>query len=153
MKKFVKALLACLIGATGMVMLSSCDLIEDGNINDFVGEYESGTGVERTKHYYWGNTTIKGESTFLDSGCKILIYSNKRATLQYPNNGQILEGRVRVFSNYVTFTNFNFDSSYHFELKEDHSLVHSYYEDKHGLDYDFVTRHCALTYRGPIGDN
>lgn len=69
---------------------------------------------------------------------------------RYPNADDIIEGRARVHADYITFSGLNLDSSYRFALNKDHSLTYSYYEDKHGLDYDFVTRHCSLSYRGPI---
>ena len=153
MKKIGRLILSFLTSVIGMAALSSCGLIENGDINDYVGEYVSGTGYERVKHYYWGNTTIKSERQIMSSGCTILIYPNKKVLFQYPNYGDIREGKAKVYKDYVTFADLPIDSSYQFKLKDNHSLSYSYYEDKHGLDYDFVTRDAYLEYHGPIDES
>ena len=153
MKKLGKFLLAFITGLSSMAILASCMSIESGSINDFVGEYVSGPGYERVKHYYWDNTTIKSENEFLSSGCTFLIYPNKKVLFQYPNYGDTKEGRVRVFGDHVCFYDLPINSSYEFKLNDDHSLSYSYSEDKFGLEYDFTTRSCYLQYRGQIDEN
>ena len=129
MKSINKMFCVFLFSATSVVALSSCALFQDGNIDDYTGIYISGTGTEVTKHYYWGNTTIKGEKQSMQSGCIITVYSNKKVTLQYPNGGDIITGKIRVYSDHATFKDLNFDSSYKFVMKSDHSLSYTYYQD------------------------
>ena len=142
--KITKILLPILCFAS-LATLSGCDIIEDGNINDYVGEYISNTGTETTKHYYWGQTTIVSETQIFPSGIKLTISSNKKAILTY-GDGSTKTGRIRVFKEYVKFSNLPMNSSYKFKQNSDKGLIYNYTQEKYGLEYNFITRHMSFSY-------
>ena len=153
MRKINRIIFSGLISIMGMVSLSSCGLIETGDINQFTGEYITNTGTETVKHYYWGQTTTKSENTILESGHTVVIYPNKKVLFRYKGQGDIVNGRVRVYSDHITFSGISsINSSYQFKLRDDHSLAYSYHEDKYGLEYDYTVRQASMSYRGPADD-
>ncbi len=132
--------------------LIGCSVFENGDINDYVGEYELSISYERKKHYYWGNTTLISETTPVTLGSILTIHSNKKAELQYPNDGAVIKGKIKVYKEYVKFINLPFSSSYKFKKNDDKSLDYSYVEEKHTLDYDFTTRRLYFQYLASVED-
>lgn len=126
-----------------LLLLSGCDLIQDGNINDYVGTYKTSGSYHRVKHYYWGTSKLVSEYEPIPSGVTVVINSDKTVTYTL-SNGEVTEGRIRVFKEYCKFTNLSFGNSWKFKIKDD-GLYYSYTESKFGLEYDYVTEMCTLT--------
>ena len=150
MKK--RLLLSLTLLITMCPIISGCSLFENGDINDYVGNYRVTISYERRKHYYWGNTTLISESCPVDVGAKIVIRPDKKVEFSYPMGDAMVKGRVRVFKDYVTFTDLNFSSSYKFKKKDNKALDYSYTENKVGLEYDYVTRRIYLEYSDPLAE-
>ena len=128
--------------------LSACT----GNVNDYVGTWKVDTSYERTYKYSYGSrsTLDDHEVSGIPSGATLTIEKDKTVVFNYPNGDEELQGKLAFYFGQIYFKNLNFSNDYKFSLKEDNGqkkLVHSYSENKHGLEYTEKSRYIVLIYK------
>lgn len=130
-----------LLAASSLFSLTGCELFENGDVKDYVGDYYLEISFERVKHYYWGTTKLISETEIAPVGSRITIADNKKVTFYYPGGDLVTNGKVKVFKDYVRFTGLSFSSSYKFKKTNNgKDLDYTYSSSQVGVDYDFTTR-------------
>ena len=147
MKKLIK-LIPLFFALLVTAPLTSCT----GNINDYVGTCTVDTSYERTYKYSYGHreTLDDHEVSGIPSGSTLIINSDKSVVFKYPNGDEEVQGKLAFYFGKVYFRNLNFSNDYKFELKESGNqkkLIHSWNENKHGLEYTEKSRYIVLIYK------
>ena len=122
-----------------------------GNVEDYIGSWKVDTSYERTYKYYYGNrsTLEDHEVSGIPCGATITINQDKSVIFNYPNGDEAVQGKLAFYFGQVYFRNLNFSNDYKFSLKNDggqKKLIHSWDENKHGLEYTEKSRHIVLVY-------
>ena len=128
--------------------LSACT----GNVNDYVGTWKVDTSYERTYKYSYGsrNTLEDREVSGIPSGATLAINKDKSVVFDYPNGDEEVQGKLAFYFGKVYFKNLNFSNDYKFSLQtsgNQKKLVHSWSENKHGLEYTEKSRYIVLIYK------
>ena len=123
-----------------------------GNIDDYVGTCKVDTSYERTYKYSYGNreTLDDHELSGIPCGATLTINKDKSVIFNYPNGDEEVKGKLAFHFGQVRFRNLNFSNDYKFSLKTSGNLkklVHSWSENKHGLEYTEKSRYIVLIYQ------
>ena len=128
--------------------LSACT----GNVDDYVGTCTVDTSYERTYKYSYGHreTLDDHEVSGIPSGATLTINKDKSVVFNYPNGDEEVKGKLAFYFGKVYFKNLNFSNDYKFSLQTSSNqkkLVHSWSENKHGLEYTEKSRYIVLIYK------
>ena len=123
-----------------------------GDVSNYVGTYYVETSYEKCVHYAYGNKNevYNREVSGIPVGSELIINKDKSVLFHYPNGDLQVKGKLVFTINGVRFNNLNLSHTYKFKLEEKENqkkLVHSYSEDKHGLEYDEESRYIVLATR------
>ena len=146
MKKLFKLIPLTFVFLVG-APLTACT----GNIDDYVGVCTVDTSYERTYRYSYGSrsTLEDHEVSGIPCGATITIKQDKTVVFNYPNGDMEVTGKLAFYFDQVYFRNLNFSNDYKFSLTNNgqKKLIHSYSENKHGLEYTEKSRYIVLIYK------
>lgn len=143
----VSLLLLCPFSAT------SCEPAEDGDINEWVGEYQfTSNNCKHCHHYVVGGTEVLSTEKFKMDTDHFFIYTDK--TWKIPDSkGLGPKGTIRCYKDHINLLDFSMDyrieSKYDFKIykemmaEQERTYLRYYRDESEGRitgDYDFDIR-------------
>ena len=133
-----------IIPLLSLLVFTSCDMFDNGDVSPYVGEYVLETANEKTYHIYWSQKELKNESNLNLDIKRLTIREDK--TVEYTTrDGEKKTGKIRVYDDYCKFSDTPIDSDYKFNIRYDGAIYYSYESSHFGVDYDVTYRHILFT--------
>ena len=127
-----------------LLVFTSCDMFDNGDVSPYVGEYVLETANEKTYHIYWSQKELKNESN-LNLDIKRLTIKEDKTVEYTTRDGEKKTGKIRVYDDYCKFSDTPIDSDYKFNIRYDGAIYYSYESSHFGVDYDVTYRHILFT--------
>ena len=133
-----------IIPLLSLLVFTSCDMFDNGDVTPYVGEYVLETANEKTYHIYWSQKELKYESN-LNLDIKRLTIKEDKTVEYTTKDGEVKTGKIRVYDDYCKFSGTPIDSDYKFIIRYDGAIYYSYESSHFGVEYDVTYRHILFT--------